>query len=527
MVTLDGQLPSEVTRLLKYAALCCATAEEIDASGNPQPPGEAAIVRALETVGDSKESLDKRFPRVGIEQGGDTELPGTIIGGVAPYDSEKKQMTTVHRIKDRLIAVTRGTPDSILPLCIDNDLDNAHAVCSKLGSAAMHVVVVAYRFLAEPLEDPAPTENDRLTFMGVLGLSGAPDEDTRDSAAICRQAGIRVVMTSSDQTATAAAVAKSIGILRTGEELTTSARIAELSDKELENSIRKFSVYADVSAEDKQRIVRLWRQSGETVMATGASVADVPVLREADIGCAMGMMGTGVARGSSDISVEDDSFSTMICAINGGRTIFDNICKAVSYILSCSLGRVLAIGLATLITGATSLLPLQLLLSFFVTGFIPVLAMCFEPPEEGLMLRQPRRADHSMFTGSLVGRIVFCGIIGGIAAAGAFFIGRADDMDTARTMTFATLTCGQLLLALSLRSYNSVLGDGFIENKPMLITVGSCLAFIILIMLLPVGIFVLTELTAAQVGIVIGLSLAPFVLSELAKFIVHPFARTI
>lgn len=524
LVALGGELSPEVSRLLRYAALSCSTGAELEAAGQRQSPGEAAITHAVIFTGESKHDLDLRYPRVGVEkpvsgaEGDDTaSLSAALPAGVSPYDSERRQMTTVHRIGGKLLAITRGAPDSILPLC-DGCADGAaRAICEKLGASSMHVVAVAFRELSQPLEDPAPGEDDRLTFVGILGMTSTPDDDAKQSAELCRQAGIRVVMTTSDQPSTAEAIARSIGILQPGEGVLDASRLAEMSDRELESNLRKFSVYAGVTAEQRLRIVRLWQNSGETVMVTGASVADVPALREADVGCAMGVMGTGVAQGTADVAVSDDSFATMICAVNGGRTIYDNIRKAVSYILSCCLGRAVAVAAVTLLTGASSLLPLQLLLSFLLTGFAPPAAFGCEPPEEGVMMLPPRRADRTMFTLPFVLSTVLRGVTTGAAACAAFFIGRRVDTDTARTMAFAALTCGQLLLALSARSGNNVLGYSFIENRRLLLSVGICLAIVVLTMVTPLGIFVFAPLTAGQAGICAGLAAAPFVLCELAK----------
>ncbi|MBE6754384.1 MAG: cation-translocating P-type ATPase [Ruminococcaceae bacterium] len=531
ITALGGEKPPEVQRLLRYAALCCATDGEVEAQGSPRQASEMAIIRALMTNGESKKHLDLMYPRVGIEQekssdgeGGAEAIEAALPVGVSPYDSERKQMTTVHRIKGRIVAITRGDPDGILPLCSNADRERAQIVCDRLGSSAMRVVAVAYRVLEEPVADPAPCEDDVLTFLGVLGMSSTPDDDTRESIEVCEMAGIRAVMATGDQPATAEAVARSAGILREGEQVATGAQIAAMSDKELENNIRKYSVYAGISAEDKLRIVSLWRQSGETVMVSGSSVADVPVLHEADVGCAMGLMGTGVARGTAGISVTDDSFASMICAVNSGRTIYDNIRKAVCYILQGSLSRAVAVGAAILLTGGTSLLPLQLMLSFLATGFVPALAMSYEPPEQGVMYKQPRRRDSRFFSGNTVMSIIVNGLVPGAAALAAFFIGREISIDTARTMTFAVLTFGQLALALSVRSGSSVIGEGFMENRKLLYVVGLCAAAVLLIMLMPVGIFVFTRLTIGQAGIIAALSLAPFVVSELVKPMIGAFA---
>ncbi len=496
-------------RLLEYAALCCdSTKEQTGLSAS----GDSAIIACLLSCGIKKRNLDAKYPRA----------------AVYPFDTEKRLMVTVHSVGDTLVAMIKGSPERVLPMCAGYSDSGEHsdtvrkalAICERLGGDAMQVLAVACVEL-EQLPENADwlNEADSLSFIGVLGLSNHPDEETKLTAAGCEQAGIRIVMITGDQPSTAKAVAQEAGILRTGEEMLTSQQLAAMSEKELENNLRKYSVFASMTTDDKLRIVKAWKQSGETVAVTGSSIEDVQALREGDIGCSLGQKGAEVAKGTADLTITDDSLATVFNAIRAGRCAYDNLRAAIQYILTTSLTLMATVLIATVATGITPMLPTHFLMLFPLAILFPAIGFASEPPQEDIMSSLPKRAERYLVSS----RVIFDTVIysAGLTAIGltAYFIGRAGSMEAARTMTFAALTLSMLSHALSVRTRELCYKPTFLANTDLLLTIFICAAITLLLLFVPPDILFLNKLTFGQWSVVATLSAAPFVGGEVLKFI--------
>lgn len=493
-------------RLLEYAALCS------DAGRNRSQmsiPGDAAIISCLMGCGVKKRNLDNRYPRVAIY----------------PFDHEERIMLTIHSVGDSLVAMVKGSPERILPMCADyadgsDNLERARAICERMGEDSLQVLAVACIGLESLPEDQSWFRSEHgFAFIGLIGLGNHPAQETKLTARRCERSGIRIVMITGDQAATAKAVATEAGILRSGEGILTSAELSRMNDEELENSLRQYSVFASMSVDDKQRIVRAWQQSGETVAVTGASVEDVAALRQADIGCSMGFRGAEAAKGTADITVIDDSLATVYNAVIDGRRAYNNIRSGVQYLLTCSLGIAATALICVLLTGVTPLLPAHFLLLFPFSVLLPSVAFGSEPCHPDLERMQPRRTDGRFFsTRFILDTVVYGGLIATLGTA-AYFLGRTSDMQTARTMTYAALALSLPVQALSVRTTASVFSLRFWKNADMLLTVFICVSVILLLLFLPWDGFALYALSAGQWTITVCLAAAPLIGSEALKLL--------
>ena len=493
-------------RLLEYAALCSDSGKN---RTQMSTPGDNAIISCLLGCGVKKRHLDNRYPRV----------------AVYPFDHEERIMLTIHSVGDSYVAMVKGSPERILPMCADyadgsDTLDKARAICERMGEDSLQVLAVACIGLEKLPEDQSWFRSEHgFAFIGLIGLGNHPAQETKITARRCERSGIRIVMITGDQAATAKAVATEAGILRSGEAILTAAELSRMNDEELENSLRQYSVFASMSVEDKQRIVRAWQQSGETVAVTGASVEDVPALRQADIGCSMGFRGAEAAKGTADITVIDDSLATVYNAVIDGRRAYNNIRSGVQYLLTCSLGIAAAVVISVLFSGVTPLLPAHFLLLFPFAVLLPSAAFGSEPCHPDLERTQPRRAEGRFFsTRFILDTVIYGSFIAALGAA-AYFLGRTSDMQTARTMTYAVLALGLPVHALSVRTTASVFSIRFWKNADMLLTVFISAALILLTLFIPWEGFSLYELSAGQWTITVCLAVAPLIGGELLKLL--------
>ena len=502
-VLADDERSDGIKQMLRYAALCCDGAVETDGYGREKhigDPTETAIVAALLSQDEKKPELDEKYPR-------EAELP---------FDSDRKLMTTVHRMGDRLVSITKGAPDVVFSLC-SGDTKTAAEINAGFAANALRVIAVAYK----EVESASGELESDLTLMGLVGMIDPARDEVKDAIAECEQAGIRAVMITGDHIATASAIASELGILREGDEAVSGAQLAQMSDEELEGNIRKYSVYARVTPSDKIRIVKAWQQSGETVAMTGDGVNDAPALKAADIGCAMGITGTDVAKGAADVVLTDDNFATIVSAVREGRGIYDNIRKCVYFLLSCNLSEIITVFIGMLIWQVSTLEAMHLLLINLVTDALLALALGMDPIESDVMKRRPRRSDESLFSHGLSWRIGIHGAFIAAASLAAFAIGYGQSFACAQTMTFGVLALSQLVYAFSVRSENPLLSVGVFSNKYLW---GAALAsgFVALLVMLVPGlrdIFELTSLTGLQWLFVFLLTLAPFAGAEAEKLV--------
>lgn len=502
----SGKWSDGMTYLMEHAVLCC--------NGGVQgvDPTDAAIISAYISHGGTQSDLEQKYPR-------EAELP---------FDPERKLMTTVSRMDGKLVAVTKGAPELLFPLCTGGDAAEAKQVSDSMGSLSMRVLAVARRELDFLPQDPESAEIEQgLTLLGLIGMTDPLREEAKDAIETCSRAGIRAVMISGDHITAASAAASELGILRDGDEAITGELLSQMSDEELERNVRKYSVYARVSPGDKTRIVKAWQSSGEAVAMTGNAAGDAEALREADIGCALGITGTSVAKGASDITLADDNFSTIANAVEEGRVIYDNIKKSIHFLISCSLGEVLTVFFAMLFWQVTPLTAVHLLIITLVTATLPALALGAEPAEADIMHRRPRRSDENFFAEAMGLRAVLHGVVIGALALMAFGIGYVPmhDLAVGRTMAFGVISFGMSLNSLNIRSRKSLIKIGVASNKPLLYAVGISSAVSLAVMFLLKGVLRLAALTPIQWLFIALLSIAPIIICELWKFIKTTFFR--
>ena len=467
--------PAHRDRALTLGTLC-GDAQE-GPGGYIGDPTETAIAQAAAQAGLEKAALERDMPR----------------RGEAPFDSVRKRMATCHALPngEALVAV-KGAPEAVL------------ARCTHLA--------------AESLEA-------ELTFVGLIGMMDPPRPEVRQAVDRCAGAGIRPVMITGDHKDTAVAIAKQLNLYRPGDKAIDGAGLDFLPQETLEEEIEAFSVYARVTPEHKMRIVQAWQRRGHVVAMTGDGVNDAPALKAADIGCAMGKTGTDVAKGAADMILTDDNFATVVAAVEQGRGIYANIRKAIHYLLSCNIGEILTIFLATLLpVSQAPLSPVQLLWLNLVTDSLPALALGMEPVEKTAMTQPPRGKEEPLFSKAFSRRLAWQGaLVGGITLL-AYGLGLhlTGTFAVANTMAFATLTFSQLFHAFDVRSETTPLFRlGVLSNKAMnkAFLAGAALQAAVLLAPPLQGAFSVVPLALEQWGMVLALALTPLVVCEAAKLL--------
>ena len=514
------------TSALTAAALCC-DARMTEDGGVQGDPTESALLLAAAREGIDAASLLSRYPRT----------------GETPFDSSRKYMLTVHaRPEGGWRIAVKGAPDVLLPLCSrvqsgggavpldDGARERLLLRNGRMAAGALRVLALAVRDV--DVLPPSSAWARDLTFLGLAGLMDPPRPEVRSAVAQCRRAGIRPVMITGDHRATALAVAKDLDIYRPGDRSVTGQDLDFMPQSVLEEEIASFSVFARVTPEHKLRIVRAWQAQGVVAAMTGDGVNDAPALRAADVGCAMGLSGTDVARGAADVVLTDDDFSTVVRAVETGRGVYANVRKAIHYLLSCNVGELLTIFLASAVgLSRMPLLPVQLLWRNLVTDSLPALALGMERAEPDVMSRPPRRADAPLFDRRFTLRLMWQGLMVSALTLTAYFFGRAVMPaagladETANTMAFATLTLCQLFHAYNARSETrSVFAIGVASNPSMNRAFFIGMAMQLAVLCLPPlqRLFSVVPLGAAQWSAVLALSVLPVPVCELAKRLARP-----
>ena len=494
--------------LVRTAALCCDGAVTFEADGTVThigDPTETAIVFAAHQFGDTKEMLGAAFPRL-------AELP---------FDSDRKRMSVVVEHDGRKLAIVKGAFDGIAPLCTAGDTERARQVNDEMSRKALRVLAVAVREIDALPEVLAPETLEKdLTFLGLVGMIDPPREEARDAVAVCREAGIRPVMITGDHVVTASAIAKNLGILQDGDRAITGAELDAMSETELDAAVEQISVYARVSPENKIRIVKAWQKKNKVVAMTGDGVNDAPALKAADIGCAMGITGTDVAKGAADMTLTDDNFATIVDAVREGRGIYANIRKVVGFLLGTNIGEVITVFAAMLLWHRSPLLSMQLLWINLVTDSLPAIALGMEEVEPGVMRQKPKPKDEGIFAHGLGVRVVLQGLMFGILSLAAFWIGwqSTGDLAGGQTLAFMTLALSQVVQAFNMRSDRSLFKTGFFTNRRLNLACLLSVVLVALVLFTPVSIaFGLITLSPQLYLIGLGLSLVPFVVMELSK----------
>lgn len=481
-------------------------------------PTEIALVLAAQAAGFDQAKLRDQLPRV-------NEIP---------FDSERKRMSTLHHsdADESTFMFIKGAPEQVL-ICCDNVLSidgtvelNRETVlqqAEQLASEGYRVLAFAYRSCDQNAASEATVELERdLSLLGLVAMIDPPRAEASAAVANCQNAGIVPVMITGDHPGTALAIAERVGIASDG--VMTGQELERLSAAELQQRVADIRVYARVDPAQKIKIVKALQDNGEFVAMTGDGVNDAPALKRADIGVAMGLKGTDVAREAADMVLLDDNFATIVTAVSAGRRIFDNIRKFVKYTMTSNAGEILTLALAPLLGLPIPLLPIQILWINLVTDGLPGLALAAEPAERGLMARPPRPPNESIFAHGLWQHVVWCGLLIGLLSVATQAWAYGSGREHWQTMVFTVLTLSQLAHALAIRSdRDSLLRQGLLSNRPLLgaviLTLGLQLAVIYLPFFQPI--FNTAPLSLAELAICLVLPLVVFFAVEVEKALVR------
>ena len=505
---ISSENSEQVKRLLLYGALCCDGSVTFGEDGKEQhigDPTETAILVAAHKNGMEQGALSQEYPRL-------AELP---------FDSDRKLMTTVNRIDGTLVAVVKGAFDVMAQRCVKGDLDTAREKNEEMSRQALRVLAVGYKTLETLPEEPTSQELEKdLTLLGLVGMIDPPRPEAKAAVATCRQAGIKPVMITGDHVVTASAIAQELGILTPGDKAVTGAELDAMSDSQLDQEVAHIAVYARVSPENKIRIVKAWQRQGQVVSMTGDGVNDAPALKAADIGCAMGITGTDVAKGAADMTLTDDNFATIVDAVREGRGIYANIRKVVGFLLGTNIGEVLTVFFAMILWHKTPLLSMQLLWINLVTDSLPAIALGMEAVEPDVMDHSPKPKSEGIFAHGLGVQVVLQGCMFALLTLAAFLLGEkvTGSLQGGQTMAFLVLALTQIVQAFNMRSEHSLFVLGPFSNKRLDTAALISLALVLFVLVTPVRIaFELILLPPWLYLAGLGLILVPLVVMELAK----------
>lgn len=504
---LGAQTSPEIKELLKYAALCCDGTVEIEDGKERHigDPTETAIVLAAHKMGMPKDELNRNNPR-------QAELP---------FDSDRKLMSTINNIDGKLVVIVKGAFDVMAQRCVNGDISRAAKIVEQMSSEALRVLAVGYKQIPQvPQQLESDDIENGLTFMGIVGMIDPPRPEAAQAVAVCRRAGIKPVMITGDHITTASAIAKQLGILHDGDEAITGAQLDEMTDEQLDARVENIAVYARVSPENKIRIVKAWQRKGQVVSMTGDGVNDAPALKAADIGCSMGITGTDVAKGASDMTLTDDNFATIVDAVREGRGIYANIKKVVGFLLGTNIGEVIAVFAAMLMWHQSPLLSIQLLWINLVTDSLPAIALGMEAVEKDVMEQKPKPKDESLFAHGLGVRVVLQGAMFAALSLIGFVIGRSvtGTLQGGQSMAFATLALSQTIHAYNMRSDRSLFKTGIFGNKKLNQATAISILLIAAVLFTPLRLaFGIAMLPAYCYLIILGLALVPVVIMEISK----------
>ncbi len=498
----------QVKSLLKLAALCCDGA--VDFSGGVEKhmgdPTETSIIVAAHKCGMEKDALNAQYPRL-------AELP---------FDSDRKLMTTVNRLEGENVVIVKGAFDVLASRVVSGDVEAARRVNEEMSSQALRVLAVACKRIEQVPQQPTSAQLESgLTLLGLVGMIDPPRPEAREAVKQCRRAGIKPVMITGDHVVTASAIARDLGILAEGDDAVTGEALARMTDSELDARVRSISVYARVSPEDKIRIVRAWQRQGEIVSMTGDGVNDAPALRAADIGCAMGITGTDVAKGAADMTLTDDNFATIVDAVQEGRGIYDNIKKAVGFLLGTNIGEILTVFFAMILWRQSPLLSMQLLWINLVTDSLPAIAIGMEAVESDVMDRRPKPKKEGLFAHGMGVRIVLQGaLFAGLTLFGFWFGQRVTGaVAGGQTLAFMVLALSQVFHAFNMRSNQSLFKVGVFSNRKMNQAALVSLVLMAAVLFIPpvATVFGLIQLPAWLYLAGLGLSLVSIPILEVTK----------
>ena len=502
----------DINKTIEYGSLCtdCEITEKNEITGDPT---EKAIVEKGIELGKNKHLLQEEFPRI-------NEIS---------FDSNRKMMTTIHKIGNKYRIITKGAPDVLLKRCIRTEEKNLDLIARKeilnqntiMANKALRVIAVAYKDVNTlPIKIDSENIEKELIFLGLIGMIDPPRERVKEAIKTCKEAGIKTVMITGDHLDTAKAIAKDLGILKSDNEAIRGQDLDKLTDEELRKKIKNYSVFARVTPEHKVRIVKAWQRTGAVVAMTGDGVNDSPALKNADIGIAMGKNGTDVAKNAADMILTDDNFVTIVEAVKQGRNIYDNIRKAIHFLIATNIGEIVTIFMGLVLGLKSPLLAIQLLWINLVTDSFPAIALGLESAEKDIMNRQPIDKRKGIFADGLWNKIIVEGIMIGMLTLIAFSIGnKYYGLEVARTMAFLTMGFLELIHSINIKSEKSIFEVGIFENKYLIGSIILGILIQIIVVLIPpvANIFELTELNQTQWLITIVISILPIPIMELQK----------
>ena len=451
-----------------------------------------------------------------------------------PFDSDRKLMTTVNKYDSKFNVFTKGAIDSILKISnkilVNNKIeeftkdkkDEVLNASNLMSDSALRVLALAYKPIDNEHVAIDDLEKD-LIFVGLMGMIDPPREEVKGSIELSKKAGIRTIMITGDHKNTAVAIAKELGIANDISQAMAGSEIDSYSQEEFNKIVNNYNIFARVSPEHKVKIVKALKSHGNIVSMTGDGVNDAPSLKAADIGVAMGITGTDVAKGAADMVLTDDNFTTIVKAVEEGRNIFNNIKKSIIFLLSCNLGEIVALFVAILLNWPAPLLPIHILWVNLITDSFPALSLGVDPGDEGVMELQPRNPKESLFSGRMGILLIINGILIGVTTLFAFVLGEylyPESLRHAQTMAFVVLSVSQLFYSLSMRNETkSLFQVGVFKNKWLIASLlfGILLQFAIISIPFTANIFKVYSLGLKDWGLVILISLIPFVVNEIVK----------
>lgn len=497
--------------LVKFGCLCNNSSYEKEKSVGD--PTEIALVEYAQKKNLDKKKLEKEYKRM-------DELV---------FDSERKLMTTVHKTKNqkKFLVITKGAPDILVLKCNlkKSDKDKILEQNKNMASRALRVLAVAYKEIENYKEIKSKDNSNNLecelNFCGLLGIIDPPREEVFDAVQECKNSGIKVVVITGDHILTAESIAKNLGIMKENDKSISGLELNKISDEELSKKVYAYSVFARVSPEHKVKIIKAFKSHNAIVAMTGDGVNDAPALKIADIGCAMGITGTDVAKSAADIILTDDNFATIVKAVKEGRSIFSNIKKTVHFLLSSNIGEIVTIFLAILFGWQSPLLAIQLLWINLVTDSLPAIALGVELPEDDIMRRPPEFNLDGLFTRELWQNIFLEGTMIGLLSLIAYGIGNLfyHNLMIARTMTFTTLGLSQLVHVFNIRSEKSIFLKSLFNNIYIIFAFIICLILQVIVVIIPeiASVFKVKPLNPSQWLIILFLSLIPILVVEFEK----------
>jgi len=514
---------SKSLQMLLQSGLLCSDAILEEKEGKwfvKGDPTEGALVVAAVKAGYHETEMRLENPR--IEE--------------IPFSSERKRMTTIHQMTDgKRMAFMKGAPEVVLQKCShilddggvrelkETERDQILKVNEEMAQAALRVLGLAYRDCPDAIECTEEHLERDLTFVGLSGMMDPPREEAIEATKVCKQVGIKPIMITGDHKLTAVAIAKEIGIYKDGDRVLTGEELEKMSDEEFEKIVDKVTVYARVSPMDKLKIVKAWKARGEVVAMTGDGVNDAPALKQADIGIAMGISGTDVAKEASDMVLNDDNFATIVKAIELGRWIYDNIKKYLTYLLRCNITEVVVIGGVVLVSGPEylPLLPAAILYMNLATDGLPALALGVAPPDPDLMQRPPRDPQESVFSWDVRAFILLALFIE-IPFFFFLFYHELYDITHARTETFFLFIIIELIIALNFRSMRYSIFKAP-PHKWLILALVWEFALIAFLVQLPSmrDAFGIIKPTASDLGIIIGFGVIVFISMEVVKAVLR------